>query len=173
MEKNTVAHAREFAIKAHGDQKYGEHPYIVHLDEVADIVRSIPTSTENMIAAAYLHDTVEDTDTTLQDIIDVFGFVVGTYVAFCTDEEGPNRRERKRRTYRRNREILAGDSSMDREAALVKLADRLANIRSCVREKNQGLLDMYRKEGEAFYLAHYIQGHNDLWDEYDSLLADK
>lgn len=173
MEKNTVPRARDFAIKAHGDQKYGEHPYIVHLDEVAAIVRSVPASTENMIAAAYLHDTVEDTATSLQDIIDAFGFVVGAYVAFCTDEEGPNRRERKQRTYRRNRETLAGDSSIEREAALVKLADRLANIRSCVREKNQGLLDMYRKEREVFYLAHYIQGHNPLWDEYDRLLADK
>ena len=45
--------ARDYAIAAHGDQKYGEHPYVGHLDAVAEIVRP---DGELAVAVAYLHD---------------------------------------------------------------------------------------------------------------------
>jgi (p)ppGpp synthase/HD superfamily hydrolase len=53
--------AKEFAIIAHGDQKYGEHPYSVHVDEVAHIASEYGELDE---AVAFLHDVVEDTETT-------------------------------------------------------------------------------------------------------------
>ena len=59
-----VKRAREFAIKAHGDQMYGDEPYIVHLDEVAGILHEfgiMETIFTNAYIVAYLHDTIEDT----------------------------------------------------------------------------------------------------------------
>ena len=50
--------ARELAMRSHGDQKYGEHPYIVHLDAVADICYPYG---QNAVIIAFLHDTLEDT----------------------------------------------------------------------------------------------------------------
>ena len=61
--------AIEFATKAHEGQvrKYTGEPYIVHPLEVAEIVKTVE-HTEEMLMAAVLHDTVEDTDTTIEDI---------------------------------------------------------------------------------------------------------
>jgi (p)ppGpp synthase/HD superfamily hydrolase len=56
--------AREFAIKAHGEQKYGEFPYSVHLDEVATIAKPYGESAE---IVAYLHDVIEDTSVTKKE----------------------------------------------------------------------------------------------------------
>lgn len=92
--------AIEFATVAHQGQerKYTQAPYIMHPIAVMQIVKSVP-HTEEMLMAAVLHDTVEDTDVTMQDICDKFGTVVGMYVEYLTDistlEDG-NRRIRKR-----------------------------------------------------------------------------
>lgn len=56
--------ARHYAKFVHEDQKYGEHPYIYHLDQVAQIVEFTSKLTEqemsNALCVAYLHDTIED-----------------------------------------------------------------------------------------------------------------
>lgn len=158
---NLPSLAREFAIKAHGDQLYGkEHPYSVHLDEVAEIVRTV-TDVPEAIVVAYLHDVLEDTDTPADEILTEFGpFVLGQVMAL-TDPEGPNRKERKRILHER---ISTFDESY-RVALMVKAADRLANIRQCHKTRHP-LMDMYRKEHEAFHKAAFRQGLCDpLWEE--------
>ncbi|VFS46676.1 HD domain-containing protein [Budvicia aquatica] len=71
--------AKAFATQVHQNanqlRKYTNAPYIVHPAAVAELVRSVPHSPE-MIAAAWLHDTVEDTQVTLDDIAQRFGTVV-------------------------------------------------------------------------------------------------
>ena len=59
-----------FAIEAHGDQrrKYTGEPYVVHPIQVADILEKEVEATTEMLAAAILHDVVEDTPVTLRDI---------------------------------------------------------------------------------------------------------
>ena len=53
--------AREFATKAHGKQMYGAQPYVAHLDQtVALLVENDPTTAEDIIAAGFLHDVLED-----------------------------------------------------------------------------------------------------------------
>ncbi len=93
--------AKEFAEKAHASidqkRKYTGEPYIVHPIEVAAIVATV-TEDEAMIAAAYLHDTVEDTETTLEIIEMEFGSDIAALVEQLTDvsrlEDG-NRAQRK------------------------------------------------------------------------------
>jgi (p)ppGpp synthase/HD superfamily hydrolase len=68
--------ALEFATTAHASinqrRKYTGEPYIVHPIAVAELVRSVPHTPE-MIAAAYLHDVVEDTPVTIEEIREEFG----------------------------------------------------------------------------------------------------
>jgi (p)ppGpp synthase/HD superfamily hydrolase len=62
--------ARTWAISQHGNQKYGEHPYSVHLDAVANIAKPFGELAE---VVAYLHDVVEDTDVTIEQVSAEFG----------------------------------------------------------------------------------------------------
>lgn len=125
--------AYTFALAAHTaigqKRKYTGEPYIIHPMEVAATVKTVPGHTEEMVAAAYLHDVVEDTDVGIDVILHLFGATVAEYVRLLTDppkvEGGPNRKERKRH----DRERLSGAPS---EVQTIKLADLIANTTSIV-----------------------------------------
>ena len=135
--------AREFAIQSHGNQKYGEHPYSVHLDAVAKISRSYGETAEII---SYLHDVVEDTDVKIEEIESIFGSLIATSVAILTDEPGKDRKERKSKTYAKMANV-SGDAEV---ALIVKAADRLANMRACIVDNNQSLLEVYKTEYPIF-----------------------
>lgn len=169
-----VMHARAFAICAHGGQKYGDKPYVVHLDAVAEIVRSVVEDTENawIEIVAYLHDVVEDTEVTVEQIRNEFDLpyntAVSQAVSYLTDEPGQNRKERKRKTYAK---LKALSGPYEYVPCLVKLADRLANVRECVAQQNKDLLKMYQKEHALFREAVYRPGlAPELMVELDDLL---
>lgn len=135
-------HALRFATKAHEGQtrKYSEDPYIVHPMEVAEIVRSVQ-HTQEMIAAALLHDTVEDTNVTLQDIKEKFGSKVAMLVAWLSDISTPfhgNRAARKEL----DRQHLA---LAPPEAKTIKLADLIDNAAS-IKENDTNFWKVYRVE---------------------------
>ena len=91
-----VAKASAFAADKHGKQrrKYGDQPYFNHLASVVRTLQSAGIDDPTVIAAAYLHDTVEDTDATMQDIIREFGTDVAELVYWLTDSEKGNRESR-------------------------------------------------------------------------------
>lgn len=156
--------AREFAVAAHGNQQYGPHPYAVHLDAVAEIASDYG---EMAIVLAYLHDVVEDTAATLSDIEREFGKDVSECVSLLTDEPGKNRKERKAKIY----EKLAKVGREKEIVLIVKTADRLANMRSCVSEQNRGLLSMYKKEHQVFKKSVFRKGLCDtFWDELEVIV---
>ncbi|RLA42026.1 MAG: bifunctional (p)ppGpp synthetase/guanosine-3',5'-bis(diphosphate) 3'-pyrophosphohydrolase [Gammaproteobacteria bacterium] len=120
--------ARDYATQAHAriDQrrKYSNQAYDVHLKKVAELVEEV-TDDPHMLAAAWLHDTVEDTAATMQDIEKLFGTEVADLVADLTDVSLPgdgNRAQRKAI----DREHIALASS---RAKTVKLADLIDNCR--------------------------------------------
>ena len=101
------------------------NPYIVHPQAVMELVRSVP-HTEEMLAAAWLHDTVEDTPTTLGDIDSHFGPKVAELVRMLTNvshAEDGNRFERKNRDRRHS-------AAASPQAKTIKLADLIDNTRS-------------------------------------------
>lgn len=124
-----------FATKAHGEQKrkYTGEPYINHPVEVAQIVASVTDDCE-AICAAFLHDVVEDTPVTLQQISDAgFGPTIAKLVDELTDVSRPsdgNRRQRKAL----DREHLAKASP---RAQTVKLADLISNSRDIMKHDPQ------------------------------------
>jgi (p)ppGpp synthase/HD superfamily hydrolase len=124
MTEELVQRALEFATLAHGVQKrkYTGVPYIVHPIEVMEIVKTVPHDDE-MLAAALLHDVVEDTDVTIEEIVDAFGDDVASLVADLTDVSKPEDGNRKLRKGL-DRDHSAASSS---RAQTVKLADLISN----------------------------------------------
>ena len=130
--QDLVKRAQEFATQAHRriDQrrKYTNQPYDAHLKAVADIVASVSDDAET-IASAWLHDTLEDTPATYEDIESEFGTTVAIMVDELTDVSRPsdgNRAVRKAI----DREHLA---HAGRKAKTVKLADLIDNCRDIVK----------------------------------------
>jgi len=159
-----IEKARQFAIEHHGNQKYGDQPYVVHLDEVAEIAADFG---EDAIVIAYLHDVVEDTQATLDDIECLFGRFISDCVAIVTDETGRNRAERKPKTYRKMSQV-SGELEL---ALIVKAADRLANLRTCVAQDNHRLFKIYKNEHPTFRRSAYRANLcNELWIEIENLI---
>jgi hypothetical protein len=142
-----IAEARRFATEAHEriDQrrKYSNQPYQEHLKAVAEQVASVTDDAE-MIAAAWLHDTVEDTPATFGDLERAFGRAVRDLVADLTDVSRPsdgNRAERKAI----DRHHLAQASA---RAKTVKLADLIDNCTDICRH-DAGFARIYLREAAA------------------------
>ena len=130
-DRDLVARAKAFAQKAHRamgqKRKYTGEPYIVHPQAVAQLVASV-TDDPQVIAAAWLHDVVEDTSVTLKDIEEQFGTRVMELVADLTDvsrQPDGNRAVRKAID-------LAHTAKASPEAKTIKLADLIDNCRSIV-----------------------------------------
>lgn len=158
--------ARSIALAAHTDQKYGTEPYSVHL-EAADAVLCEFGYTENedLRAAAWLHDVLEDTSTTASDLINrgIPAYVVALVDA-VTDRPGKNRAERHILTYPRIARIP--------DAVTLKLTDRIANVRASIKRRPD-LLEMYRREHADFRDSLQIYGRRDvdMWMALNFLLV--
>jgi (p)ppGpp synthase/HD superfamily hydrolase len=125
------AKAIRFCIDAHGEQKrkYTNEPYWHHPVNVSNILIDSGISDIDMVCAAILHDTVEDTDATLRDIQDEFGCRIADLVGWLTDVSKPedgNRAARKKLD--REHTALA-----PAEAQTVKLADLIDNSGSILK----------------------------------------
>ena len=139
LHSDAETRAREFALKAHGSQMYGDRPYAYHLEMVANTVRE-NGGTHNQIIAAWLHDTIEDTDATPETIEALFGTEVA-HLVWAVTSVGETRQEQMESTIAKLRETP--------EARLIKLADRYCNVSCCIAEGKLNLLKMYSKEHET------------------------
>ena len=134
MDTSVLDKAIVFAVKAHaGTERRGKaFPYIVHPLEAVEIVATMTTDQE-LLAAAALHDTVEDTDVTLDDIRREFGDRVAKLVEEESDvfmegvSEADSWHERKQAAIDRL-------SRASRDAKMVALGDKLSNARIIYRD---------------------------------------
>jgi guanosine-3',5'-bis(diphosphate) 3'-pyrophosphohydrolase len=153
-----IMNAHKIALAAHAGQRYGKEPYIVHLKAVDDVVCEFgQTDHSELRAAAWLHDVLEETylapDGLIARGIPVY---VVALVDAVTDRPGEHRGERHGLTYPRIRRMP--------EAVLLKLADRIANVRACVASDDRRL-EMYRSEQDQFQSALRRQGeHHQAWE---------
>lgn len=139
-QSEVVTNALIFATQAHGGQqrKYSGEPYITHPIEVMMLVRGAD-GTEEMQAAALMHDVVEDTEVSIQEICDLFGGEIATLVYELTEPEWEgNRSTRKQFERARLAEVSA-------EAQTIKLADLISNTRSIV-ERDPKFAKVYLQE---------------------------
>ena len=159
-----VEKAKQFAIEAHGAQKYGRQPYSYHLQTVATVLGEFGYHGEELHSAAWLHDVLEDTPRTYEDLIRAgFPETVATYVQCVTAVGSPSRKERNKLTYPKIRKSP--------EATILKLADRIANVRECINNRDPKLR-MYRSEYPDFRTALITgdPGARKMWLELDELL---
>ena len=168
---NIRAKALQTATEAHEgqDRKYEGGPYVIHPIRVSERVAFAGLG-EDAVAAALLHDVVEDTETSPQDILNAFGPRVARLVEALTDpptvEGGPNRKARKAAT----RERFAAPEGQDAiDAHTVKVADLLDNLPS-IRDYDPGFFKVYQKEARAL-LEVLTEAAPALRDELVSELA--
>ena len=122
-----ISEAAELAAHRHAGQRRkgrAEEPTINHLAEVANLV-SIATKGEDpeLVAAGWLHDTLEDTETSKAELIRRFGERVALLVQECTDDMSLQQSERRRRQVEDAAKKSPG-------ARLIKIADKISNIRA-------------------------------------------
>ena len=118
--------AIEFAAKKHRNQtrKGSDTPYIIHPVEVMLFLKESGCSAD-VVAAGVLHDTLEDTDTTFEELKECFGEVVAKLVASESEDKSKTWQERKQTT-------IDHMKTASEEVVTVCLADKLSNLQSIV-----------------------------------------
>ena len=164
-EKNKLEIAIEFAFKAHEGQKrkYSGIPYITHPLAVMEIVSSVDHD-EDMLIAAILHDTVEDTNTTIEDIAYEFGNHVAFLVDALTDISKPsdgNRAIRKAIDRKRLADAIP-------RVKTIKLADLIHNSYSIV-NNDPKFAEVYMREKKLLLVA-LNGGDSDLLEQAESIV---
>lgn len=126
--------ALEIAMIAHGDQfrKGSKIPYIIHPMEAGVIAASLSMKNnqvdQEVVAAAILHDVIEDTDLTYQDLSNKFNEKVLRLVRLQSEDKSKTWQERKEKTI----ELLKDNEDINFE--VVTLADKLSNLRAIYRD---------------------------------------
>ena len=140
--------AIQFAVQAHSGmmRKRESLPFILHPLEVAVIVGTL-TSDEQVLAAAVLHDTVEDTQTTLDDIRERFGERVAALVASETEDKRRDKPARETWMLRKVESLRELKNCPDPAVKVLWLCDKLSNMRS-------------------FYRGWKIRG-NKMWEDFN------
>ena len=163
-DKQMIQKAAVFAAKAHeGMMRKGSRiPYIYHPMEVALIVAQM-TDDPEVIAAAYLHDVLEDTSVTPEELEQTFG---GRILSLVQEES-----EDKERTWReRKASTIEHLKQASREVKLLTLGDKLSNMRSTARDymvigdEIWQRFNEKNRESHRWYLAGILDGLQDLRD---------
>ena len=123
----TILKALHFAANKHRDQRRKDvvkSPYINHLIEVAELLSRVGGVTDPItLQGAVLHDTIEDTETTYEELEEAFGPEVRRVVKEVTDDKQLPKAERKRLQ-------IEHAQGISERAKQIKLADKISNVRS-------------------------------------------
>jgi len=162
-----VERARIFATAAHSAvgqvRKYTGEPYINHPREVAELVAVAARCQPEMVAAAWLHDCVEDTEVSIELIRAEFGREVGDLVFGLTDASRPqDDRAVRKAVYR---EHIARQSPA---CKTIKLADLISNTRTIV-ERDPEFARLYLQE-KRLLLEVLREGDGGLWAQAESIV---
>ena len=139
-----VSEAIAFAVKAHDGmrRKKGDAPYILHPMEAAVIVGTM-TDDQNLIAAAALHDVVEDAGITIDEIEQRFGKRVRELVASETEDKRADLPPESTWRIRKEESLAVLKNTDDIGVLMVWLGDKLANMRAIYRD--------FKVEGNAMW----------------------
>jgi GTP pyrophosphokinase len=171
IDRTRVEEAFVFACEHHADQrrKSGEH-FIVHPTAVAKICAGMRLDTETLVAAL-LHDTVEDTSASLEEVSELFGEEVMTLVDGVTKLTGitfTSRDEAQAENYRKMMVAMASDIRV----ILIKLADRLHNMRTIDAMPKQKQIEKAKETLEIYApIAHRLGIHAIKWELEDLAFA--
>lgn len=160
-----ILSAYEFAHRKHTEagqvRKYTNEPYIVHPVEVAELVHAhagilyAPVVVEDMVVGALLHDTVEDTDATYNEIEKRFGVDVRNLVFWLTDVTTKAQGNRRMRKELETVRLVAAPG----EAKFIKLCDFISNTKTIV-EHDANFARTYLMEKQAVIQAFTDNNQN-------------
>lgn len=164
---NILEQAKFYATRHHvfdNQQTWGILPYTHHLEYVENVLREFGVVDEEDLAAAWLHDIVEDTKVKIRDIEENFGSYIAMLVDAVTSVNTSDRASRVVLTYPKTRQ-----GGMP--AVRLKLADRIANTR-----KGGSMLSRYKKEYKDFRQNLFDVKHSEIlpmWAELDRIMEFK
>ena len=147
-----------FAVRAHaGTERRGKgYPYIVHPLEAVEIVATM-TADQELLAAAALHDTVEDTDVTVEQIRSEFGDRVADLVASESDDM-PSGVSEEDSWHVRKQAAIDRLAKASGDAKIVALGDKLSNMRAIARDyavQGDALWNIFHIKDKAAHEWHY------------------
>ena len=176
-----VSEAIAFAVKAHDGmrRKKGNLPYILHPMEAAVIVGTM-TEDQELIAAAALHDVVEDAGITIEEIEEKFGKRVRDLVASETEDNREHLSASESWRIRKEESLEILKNTDDIAVLMVWIGDKLANMRSFYREwktEGEAMWENFnqkdKKQQEWYYtsIAEYTKrlSETSAWIEYKTL----
>jgi len=173
LDTNLLDRAIIFAVKAHaGTERRGKgFPYIVHPMEAMEIVATI-TPDQELLAAAALHDVVEDTDVSADEIRREFGDRIANLVVAESDvfEEGVSEEDS---WHARKRAAIERLRKAPHDAKIVALGDKLSNMRAIARDyaqKGDELWKIFHAKDPKDHEWHY-RGLADSLRELDGTFA--
>ena len=151
-----------FAVKAHHNtERRGKgFPYIVHPMEAVEIVATI-TPDQELLAAAALHDTIEDTDVTVEQIREAFGERVAALVHAESDQingELFNGENEEETWHARKQAAIDRLAAASHDAKIVAMGDKLSNMRAIWRDyqtKGDALWTIFHVKDKASHEWHY------------------
>ena len=150
-EIQTILSAAHFAAVKHAAQKRkgaSAEPYVNHLIEVAQLVSTSASDPDSgVLAAAFLHDTIEDTHTTAEELIGRFGQDVTDLVLELTDDKSLPKVVRKRLQ-------IEHAPSLSVRAQVIKIADKISNLRAILASPPVGW--DYERKREYFDWAKQV-----------------
>ena len=177
-----VSRAIMFATSAHDGmrRKKTDTPYILHPLEAAVIVGTM-TSDQEVIAAAVLHDVVEDTSITMQEVEEKFGERVKALVLSETEEKRPDIPAHLSWRIRKEETLEVLKNATDIGVLMIWLGDKLANIRSIYRELQIVGDNLWQKFNQkdvkqhAWYYYNIVKyterlNHTSAWLEFKTLV---
>lgn len=146
------------AVRAHGEQRYGDRPYVDHLSAVVAVLNDYDFGSD-YVAAGWLHDVLEDTSVTETDIRVAFGERVAKLVEAVTG--GGDRATHVSSIY--------GKIAAYPDAAVVKLADRIANVEACAPGDRHSLRYFRENEGFTAVIKEHVPAA--MWQRYKRSLS--
>jgi len=164
--------AIKFAVDAHNGQvrKITKLPYILHCLEVSAIAASI-TDDEDIITAALLHDTVEDTPTEIEDIVEKFGNRVAAFV-LCDSENKRDNLPKEETWKTRKEESLQVLKNANFEHKIIWISDKLSNMRSMYiswQKEGDMVFNHFHQKDKSMHKWYYgkvLEYTNDLADTF-------
>jgi len=136
---NIAQQAKEFAIKAHGNQKYGKMPYVYHLQQVVNKLidwRDLGQLeiTDEHLAVAWLHDVLEDTNVSYQELSSKFDEFISDSVLDLS------------KNYYSDLDNYISDIKENTIARLVKMADTMCNLEASILSGEMKRINKYSKQ---------------------------
>ena len=185
IENDLFTRAIAFAAVAHEGQvrKGSDTPYIVHPLEAAAVCATLSSDPE-VLSAAVLHDVVEDTPATIDDIRREFGERVANLVAGESEDKREHMPAEQSWQLRKEETIAHVASATDPAVRIVCMGDKLSNIRSMQRdfaEQGSALWDRFNQKDPAKHAWYYARigqvlqpelGHSLAWQEYDRIMRE-